>query len=144
MPSNRFNNGDVQTAVLAALRASAEAMTAAQLVAAVKPHGINTVELFITVALGDLEQSELIKPSAPGAKSYVAFKHGDERNRREETTEGAQVTMLNAATGATVYKGAGSSQTRTVVEKFCAGCERWFEVKGLDILFWNEEHRAHA
>ncbi len=52
----RFNNDDVQEAVLAALLESQQDMTAQELVEAVKPHNITTDEVHICVALDDLRQ----------------------------------------------------------------------------------------
>lgn len=57
-------------------------------------------------------------------------RHGAERNRREETESGREVEFVTPE-GQTVYRGAGCSVTRTVVEKWCSACRRWFTIKGI-------------
>lgn len=66
-----------------------------------------------------------------GKNSYIktleylgTVKHGEQRNRREETSHGAPVTLVDDE-GAEVYNGPMSSVTRTVVERFCMTCGDW-------------------
>lgn len=59
------------------------------------------------------------------------MKHGEVRNRREETTDGPDVTFTNILTGKVVYQGPMSSCTQTVEERYCENCEIWSEARGL-------------
>lgn len=71
-------------------------------------------------------------------------RHGDERNRREETEYGREVEYVNQTSGKTVWTGPGSSHTYTVVEKYCGSCELWVEVKGVTgKISWIAEHDEH-
>lgn len=71
-------------------------------------------------------------------------KHGEERNRHDETEYGKPIKLVNLSTGATVFSGVGSSHTRTVIEKYCEGCSAWIEVRGVfGMLSWIAEHDGH-
>lgn len=71
-------------------------------------------------------------------------KHGQERNRREETEYGKPTTLVNATTGAEIHSGPVSSHTRTVVERYCDGCGKWSEVKGVfGMIEWISVHDDH-
>lgn len=75
------------------------------------------------------------------ALAHTDVQHGDERNRREETEYGKPVTLANATTGVAIATMPLSSHTRSVVEKYCAACEKWIEVKGVfGMITWIAEH----
>lgn len=58
-------------------------------------------------------------------------RHGEERSRRTETSDGPDQTMLDARTGQPVYSGPLFSRTETVSDKWCATCGDWREVRGI-------------
>lgn len=71
--------------------------------------------------------------------------HGAERNRRQETSGSEPVEYRDARTGETVFRGSAVSHTRTVVERWCAGCECWIKCDGImGFLGWIAEHQDHA
>ena len=55
-------------------------------------------------------------------------KHGDERNRREQTD--VTYTEMQAAAGAT-FRVPMSSHTYVVTERYCATCGKWVETRGI-------------
>ena len=56
--------------------------------------------------------------------------HGEERDRRMETTYGRSVEYTTAD-GQPVYSGPGSSMTQTVREVWCGTCQDWQTAKGI-------------
>lgn len=71
---------------------------------------------------------------------FMDRRHGEERNRHEETTHGNPVEFLDP-NGDVVFSGSSTSTTSTVVEKWCATCKRWIEVRGVvGALVYMAEH----
>jgi phage host-nuclease inhibitor protein Gam len=72
------------------------------------------------------------------------MKHGEERNRRQETSEHGETEFLDATTGEVVYRGSAVSHTRSVVERWCSGCQEWVKVDGIMGFFrFMAEHDPH-
>lgn len=72
-------------------------------------------------------------------------KHGDEWNRRTETSGSEPVEFFDSRTGQTVYRGSVVSHTRTVVERWCVGCGCWVTCDGImGFLGWIAEHQDHS
>jgi hypothetical protein len=57
------------------------------------------------------------------------MKHGEERNRRIETTYGKSETMVTANGHELTMP--MSSMTQTVSERWCETCNEWVEAKGI-------------
>ncbi len=71
-------------------------------------------------------------------------RHSDERGHHDETDYGQSHTLVNATTGAPILTAPLSSHTRTVFEKFCAGCGQWVEVRGVfGMIEWLATHDGH-
>lgn len=72
------------------------------------------------------------------------MKHGEERNRRQETTGHGEQQFFDKTTGQLVYSGPGVSHTRSVVERWCAGCQKWVVCDGIfGALGFMAEHDPH-
>lgn len=59
-------------------------------------------------------------------------KHGEERNRRRETTAiGENHALLDEQSGEIIYEGPLSWSTTTVSERWCEVCKEWVECRGI-------------